>query len=327
MVKWVSIVKFRGVREGVLSNLAGINILVGRNGSGKTTVLEAVHLALTLTDSFEFLVKRRGWFGLASIDTLFYRCSREARIIVELADRTRQELSLRVERRGETARMVRLEARGRRTGVSDILVYRDGRVVASKLGVAHNSFLVDWNIASSLGASESIYAEMLVHGGFSAKEFLLDMLRSKTGSVRSVEPIRVNNEWILHLVYTDHAIPYYVAGDGIRYALACLMTLVAHRDSVLLLEEPELHLHPGLMKLIAHAIIASYRRRGNQVFVSTHSVELVDMLVREAARNNLGDNEFRIYWLALEDGRLSYTSYGLSNASEALEEMKHWLYN
>jgi predicted ATP-dependent endonuclease of OLD family len=42
-VKSVQIKGFRGIREGAVRDFADVNLLVGRNNSGKSTVVEAIH--------------------------------------------------------------------------------------------------------------------------------------------------------------------------------------------------------------------------------------------------------------------------------------------
>src|SRR5271156_2767325 len=42
-VKSIQISRFRGIREGAVRDFADVNLLVGRNNSGKSTVVEAVH--------------------------------------------------------------------------------------------------------------------------------------------------------------------------------------------------------------------------------------------------------------------------------------------
>jgi AAA15 family ATPase/GTPase len=44
LIKELSIANFRGIRESKLSDLAQVNILVGKNNTGKSTVLEALTL-------------------------------------------------------------------------------------------------------------------------------------------------------------------------------------------------------------------------------------------------------------------------------------------
>ena len=88
-----------------------------------------------------------------------------------------------------------------------------------------------------------------------------------------------------------------------------------------LLEEPELHVHPGLMEVVASAIVRSCMKRGNQIFLSTHSIELLKYVLEEARRLGFRDDQLKVYRLLLEDGRLGSESYTLSEAYEAVEEL------
>jgi AAA15 family ATPase/GTPase len=45
LISSISISNFRGIRSGRIDGLTGINVLMGANGAGKSTVLEAIYLA------------------------------------------------------------------------------------------------------------------------------------------------------------------------------------------------------------------------------------------------------------------------------------------
>jgi hypothetical protein len=63
-------------------------------------------------------------------------------------------------------------------------------------------------------------------------------------------------------------------GAGVREALRLILDLELKKPSLLLLEEPEVHLHPGL----EHAVYSYLRERSQavQMFVTTHSTNFVD---------------------------------------------------
>jgi len=62
MVEEIYLKGFRGIAEGVLDSLTSINILVGPNNVGKSTILEALYLAATTGESAE----------LGSVEGKFY---------------------------------------------------------------------------------------------------------------------------------------------------------------------------------------------------------------------------------------------------------------
>jgi len=45
VISSISISNFRGIKSGRIDGLTNINVLIGANGAGKSTVLEAIYLA------------------------------------------------------------------------------------------------------------------------------------------------------------------------------------------------------------------------------------------------------------------------------------------
>jgi hypothetical protein len=71
-IKNIAIRNLRGIRQCVLDELADVNILVGRNGSGKSTVLDAIYLASSWAEAMDkirgipkhdYVIYRRGGRG------------------------------------------------------------------------------------------------------------------------------------------------------------------------------------------------------------------------------------------------------------------------
>ncbi len=67
----------------------------------------------------------------------------------------------------------------------------------------------------------------------------------------------------------------------------------------MLLEEPEVHMHPGAIRQCARAILAAMRRK-IQIVLSTHSLELIDALVGESSDADL--RQLSLYRLQLQAG-------------------------
>ena len=64
-------------------------------------------------------------------------------------------------------------------------------------------------------------------------------------------------------------------GAGIREALRILLDLELGRSTVALIEEPEVHLHPGLEKII-HSYLVQ-KSAAVQIFLATHSTQFLDV--------------------------------------------------
>ena len=78
-------------------------------------------------------------------------------------------------------------------------------------------------------------------------------------------------------------------------------------------------------RLVIKSMLRSYRERSNQFFIffiSTHSLELMEMLIDEAENLGLGDEDLKIYRLRLVDGVLQSEEYALSEASTAIKKLE-----
>ncbi len=76
-----------------------------------------------------------------------------------------------------------------------------------------------------------------------------------------------------HSVYVDDY------GDGFRYAFAILSLASQLSNTALLLEEPEVHQHTGALRLLFSALNTLAQRNQIQLFVSTHSLDLTNILL------------------------------------------------
>lgn len=73
-------------------------------------------------------------------------------------------------------------------------------------------------------------------------------------------------------------------GYGVSQSLPILVDIHSHRDSLFLLQQPEVHLHPRAQAELATVFAASVRENGNSFMIETHSDHIVDrmrILVRQ----------------------------------------------
>ena len=73
-------------------------------------------------------------------------------------------------------------------------------------------------------------------------------------------------------------------GYGVSQSLPILVDIHSHTDSLFLLQQPEVHLHPRAQAELATVFAASARENGNSFMIETHSDHIVDrmrILVRQ----------------------------------------------
>ncbi len=89
-------------------------------------------------------------------------------------------------------------------------------------------------------------------------------------------------------------------GSGIREALRIVLDIELKKPDIVLIEEPEVHLHPGLEKAV-HSYL-NEKGQTQQIFIATHSTNFLDVSSRQnvyvASRHGL---ETRIEKVASED--------------------------
>jgi 5S rRNA maturation endonuclease (ribonuclease M5) len=67
-------------------------------------------------------------------------------------------------------------------------------------------------------------------------------------------------------------------GDGFRYAFAILSVTSQLHNTALVLEEPEVHQHPGALKLLLSALCQLAQTNNVQLFISSHSPDLATIV-------------------------------------------------
>lgn len=134
------------------------------------------------------------------------------------------------------------------------------------------------------------------------------LVRSVVPELQSLQILADGDRPYLAIELSDGrgVVPVSLAGDGIQALLRVALGLGGAPGGVVLIEEPEVHQHPGALLPTAAAILAA-RRAGIQVVLTTHSLELIDALVGQASEEDLAD--MALFLLGLEDGVLRAGRY------------------
>jgi hypothetical protein len=92
-------------------------------------------------------------------------------------------------------------------------------------------------------------------------------------------------------------------GFGVSQILPVLANCATFPDgSTLLLEQPEIHLHPFAQAALADVLIDAIKNRNLQIIVESHSEHLLRRIQRRIAREVLDPNDTAFYFCHLENG-------------------------
>ena len=105
-------------------------------------------------------------------------------------------------------------------------------------------------------------------------------------SAKTAENGRLGIGLRLNILSGGNEVDLTSVGVGVSQVLPVLVScLIAKRGSVILLEQPELHLHPKLQMDLADFLIACCKS-GRQIIVETHSEHMVSRIRRRIAESN-----------------------------------------
>ena len=314
----VEIENLRGIRTGKLEGLAPLTVLTGPNGSGKSTVLDALDIggSRDVTGALWDCVQRRPTMPLGAL--WIYRDGRDRCPIIRVRGR--------VEGDWRTVQLPLAYPADRRPFGVAVGIF-DGYMTASDKLTGENTvqYIVEFGEGHSrpkrggafhlAGVSEvKVVQGLTVGSGTNAEAYALFSAARREGRAGAalshaqalfpgVTGLSSHDEGdgsFLVLEWPERIVPAALGGDGAYAALRLGMEMLTS-SGIILLEEPEAHLHPAAMALVARAVVNAVRA-GTQVVLTTHSLEFLDCLLDECG--DTADELLALFMVNLRDGEL-----------------------
>jgi energy-coupling factor transporter ATP-binding protein EcfA2 len=321
MTHWksINIERFRRLENLRLEGLGGVNLLVGKNNSGKTSVLEALAIASHPMDAFTWIdigrerelksartpvlevlnwffpritPRENGFEGAASFagelvdgGTLNFQASYKEYREVEMAPSTPVSGDIGDEEPSDYAGT--LKVRLQRTRPEE-LVPEDRDCVHEFSGKSFNETasgprVMPCQFISPVSHRTSRHllagVDQVLEGRLKAE--VIGLLQKLAPDVEDIEIRSPQGRGaVIHLYHSKIGhVPLAVEGDGMRRALAFASACVQSRGGVLLLDEVETALHPEALAGVFRFLVEICRQQEVQLFVSTHSLEAVDAML------------------------------------------------
>lgn len=257
-----------------------ITVIVGKNGSGKTTVMKAIKLLskrrIPQDEFFETVIDDGGFQNADITYTLDGQFFRYKRI-----------------RQNEWGKEGKIPEN---LGITYIQT-------KTMVGAIDKSFLYD-NIGKKTVRTQKVeyiikQSKKLKQNSASNSErkqrhFLtnntIDVVNSiLQGNIKTIEMIRhkyYNGTWGTSVIFNDgNQYTEYNAGSG-EFVIANMVNQIQRvpSESILLLDEPEVSLHPGAQKRLISYILDVIKKKKIQVIITTHSTTIVENLPKEAIK-------------------------------------------
>lgn len=291
---------FRGIRQGTVSGLTDVNVIIGRNNSGKTTLLEAMHRGTAFGMQNPLGVHDFDYWSAVRSETPIEQNKESEKATVasefifteELGGRP-QQVSASRERTGIAGPRTNIApARLALSGERYRQLVSDVHLAGLKFGTKASAFRPP--DATNTAIEAKLWPQLL---GDRSDKRLAAALNDVFGL--QAESFQLLPSGKLIVLFENHSVPLDAQGDGTRAAMRCLMLLTALKQTMFILEEPECHQHPGSLERFALAVCKLAKQNEVQLMISTHSGECVRAFLKAA---ETAASDAAVFHLSLTDG-------------------------
>ena len=351
--KNIDIRNFRGIDHLKIDDFSRVNILLGQNSSGKSSVLECLLLMMGMSnpDLPQTInsIRSRNYSGFADLGYMFhdYDLKVKPEMSSALFDNTKRHLSLDLTYVFDGQSQAGLQngqipTSETKTFLNTLKMLFDVEfgqqkntyectLTANQQGLISNKKLAEGYLEKNsvaflpadLAAGNPVndLVELIKRR---LKGTVAEQLRHFDSRITTLEIL--NNVAYVGLEGIDQLMAVNMQGDGLRRYLNIVAASANPMNNILLIDEIENGLHYSVYKKLWEAIFALATTTNKQVFVTTHSKETLSHLNEMLEEHPEYQQEMRLYTLAKTPVKghqaYKYTFEGLSGACENDVELR-----
>ena len=301
MLKNIEIQNFRGIRSAKIENLRQINILIGKNGSGKSSILEAIYLvsscasmldAVRRENKIDYVVSRRGGRGdwKSSNQVLWYLMDTSKNIEVKLGLNDKS-VKFKVFPKGFPPVWLKIPEGYLNLNTNKFSEREDLSLPALRPNMVEKfkdlkSWLENVVLLDRDLLSDPLNVERYAWSRVAARRLdkhIVSLIKEEfEPDAEGLTYLPIGDSYVLALQLSGTTVRVDDLGDGARIALLASLILLASNPSLVLFEEPENHMHPAGLRSLLNFIFKLAGESNFQLFISTHSIELIRIAERLA---------------------------------------------
>jgi len=352
-LKNIVIRNFRGIDHLEINDFSRVNILLGQNSSGKSSVLECLLLLMGMSNpdlpQMANSIRSRSYSGFADLTYMFHRLELKAKpeMSAELFDNSKRHLSLELTyvfdekaqpdlQNGQiptsetktflnTLKMLFDVESGQQKSIHEcsLTVNQQGLISNKKLAEGYLEKNSVAFLSSDLAAGNPAN-DLVELAKRRLKDTVTEQLKHFDSRITTLEIL--NNVAYVGLEGINQLLAVNMLGDGLRRYLNIVAALANPMNNILLIDEIENGLHYSAYKKLWEAIFALATTTNKQVFVTTHSKETLSRLDEMLEEHPAYQQKMRLYTLAKTPTKghqaYKYSFEGLSGACENDVELR-----
>jgi AAA15 family ATPase/GTPase len=303
-LKHLTITNFRGFDSLEIDGFSKINLFVGKNNTGKTSILESIFLLIGMSNPIlpNAINQIRGLnIGMAKqLAYLFYGLNMENKPVfsAEFSDSSERLLKLVAKYRQTESinntlstpepELIGLDLNFREIKGNKPSPYRKSSLIFKNDMFGNNTI----NQSVPVDYNEKFHAALIVSGNnqndLAVLTRLSEMIKRKEEIAvlsalqefdKNIFDIKTLPDGIFFdLQNVDELVPINIMGDGIRRFLNIVTSVYEKKDSFICIDEVENGLHYSAYNLLWKSLLSFSNSNNAQLFITTHNIETLACL-------------------------------------------------
>jgi AAA15 family ATPase/GTPase len=329
MIQSITIDNFRGIKHLEINDFRKVNLLVGKNNCGKTTVLESLMVASYPTNpTLVFGLNNQRLIDITEWRYVFYG-GKDNEITLKMKDAADTEHCLHISRHEEVASRLNAPSinpddiykKGvkfsyRQNGGEEYVSFffpneDEPPIIRKKYRTLFNTVY----LPAGLPYPFEMLNEMFIQ---KREQKLIQVLQEIEPKLTQILPI--DNRFYVDI--DDMRLPLNVMGDGFLKVLVITLSVARAKDGIALVDEIENGFHYSSLEVLWKAVFAAAREFNVQVFATTHSWECIGAF---SEAEGLDEDDIRLFRIdKFDDGHYvtNYTGDIIQTAMEARIEVR-----
>lgn len=281
---------FRGIKNLELNDLGDINIFVGKNNSGKTSVLEAIGI-------LQYPLEIGNIIKIGRSREIFNNKSSAYTIFTSMFNKNLKNIEIKANVKNKS---FEISIKGNEFSILTENVYSEIKEFEGQILVKHDNSIFEKNIKLNQNDKDfkiigdfklipieyvtpaehllkNVSNEIIKKG---KKKELINLLKIFDKDVISLEMIEEQKKIVPYIEHKKLGLmPLSTYGDGLKKVLLLGSSIIKAENGVLLIDEVETAIHIDALVEVFKWFVKACNKYKVQVFMTTHSIEIIDSIL------------------------------------------------